>query len=132
MSLRRGNWTDQQAEQLVGRILQIGVIVSALVVLAGGVVFVAQHGQELAEHHEFHSEPEPLRNLLEIPREAARWNARGIIQFGIVLLILTPVARVAFTALVFLAQRDYVFVAVTTFVLVLLLFSLLGAGLLPG
>ena len=45
MSLRRGNWTDQQAEQLVGRILQIGVIVSALVVLAGGVVFVAQHGQ---------------------------------------------------------------------------------------
>ena len=132
MSPRNRNWTDQQAEQLVGRILQIGVIVSALVVLTGGVLFVAQNAYEPAGHHEFRGEPEPLRNLLEIPREAARLNARGIIQFGILLLILTPVARVAFTALVFLARRDYVFVAVTTFVLVLLLFSLLGPGLLPG
>ena len=61
----------------------------------------------------FAARPKRLRNLLEIGHEAVRLDSRGMIQFGILLLILTPVARVAFTALVFLVQRDYVFVAVT-------------------
>ena len=109
MSSPAKRWTDpqadQRAERLVGRILQIGVLVSALVVLAGGVLYLAQNACEPAGHHEFHGEPERLRNLVEIPREAAQLHARGIVQFGILLLILTPVARVAFTALVFLAAR---------------------------
>ena len=69
---------------------------------------------------------------MEIAREAARFGGRGLIQFGLLLLILTPISRVAFTVLVFLVQRDYAFVAITLTVLGLLLFSLLGAQWLPG
>ena len=120
-------FTDRQAEQLVGRILQIGVLVSALVVSAGGVLYLTQHGHEPAGHHEFRGEP-GLCNLGEIGGEAFHLHARGVIQFGILLLILTPISRVAFTAVVFLAQRDYKFVAITIFVLAILLFSLLAHG----
>ncbi len=125
-------FTDRQAEQFVGRILQIGVIASALVVSAGGVLYLTERAGEPAGHQEFRGEPPGLCNLWEIPGEAFHLHARGVIQFGILLLILTPMARVAFTTLVFFAQRDYTFVAITMFVLAVLLFSLLGARLLPG
>jgi uncharacterized membrane protein len=127
-----GGLTDRQAEQLVGRILQIGVLLSALVVLAGGLLYLSQNAQKTAGHHRFHVESERLRNVPEIGRDAVRLDSRAVMQLGVLLLILTPVARVAFTVLVFLVERDYTFVAVTLFVLAMLLFSLLGARFLPG
>jgi uncharacterized membrane protein len=49
-----------------------------------------------------------------------------VIQFGLVLLIATPVARVAFSVVAFFLQRDRAYVAITSIVLAVLLFSLLG------
>ena len=124
--------TDRQAEQLVGRILQIGVLLSALVVAAGGILYLTQNAGKPAGHHEFHREPERLRNPVEVVQGAVGLHPRAVMQLGVLLLILTPVVRVAFTVLVFLAQRDVKFVAVTVFVLAVLLLSLLGARWLPG
>jgi uncharacterized membrane protein len=126
------HWTDEKVERVVGRILQVGVLASALVVLTGGVLYLVEHVGMPASHHQFHGEPEELRTLHGIAGAAARLDSRGLIQFGVLLLILTPIVRVAFTVLVFVVQRDYVFVAVTLLVLGILLFSLLGARLLPG
>jgi uncharacterized membrane protein len=52
----------------------------------------------------------------------------GIIQFGLLLLVATPVMRVAFTVVAFLIQRDRIYVGVTIIVLSVLLFSLAGGG----
>ncbi len=65
---------------------------------------------------------------MEVVQEAVELHPRAVMQLGVLLLILTPVVRVAFTVLVFLAQRDVKFVAVTVFVLAVLLLSLLGRG----
>ena len=124
--------TDRQAEQLVGRILQIGVLLSALVVSAGGILYLTQNAGKPAGRRKFHREPERLRNPVEVVQEAMELHPRAVMQLGVLLLILTPVVRVAFTVLVFLAQRDVKFVAVTVFVLAVLLLSLLGARWLPG
>ncbi len=105
---------------------------SALVVSAGGILYLTQHAGKPAGHHEFRREPERLRNPVEVVQEAMELHPRAVIQLGVLLLILTPVVRVAFTVLVFLAQRDVKFVAVTVFVLAVLLLSLLGARWLPG
>ncbi len=93
--------TDRQAEQLVGRILQIGVLLSALVVSAGGILYLTQNAGKPAGHHEFHREPERLRNPVEVVQEAMELHPRAVMQLGVLLLILTPVVRVAFTVLVF-------------------------------
>jgi uncharacterized membrane protein len=50
------------------------------------------------------------------------------VQLGVLLLIATPVARVAFSALAFARQRDYTYVALTLFVLAVLLCSLFVGG----
>ncbi len=125
-------WTDRRAEELVGRILQVGVIVSALVVLAGGTMYLAKYGTSVAEHHVFRGEPERLRKVPEILDEAWHLHPRGVIQLGLLLLMLTPVVRVAFTVLVFALQRDRIFIVVTLIVLGVLLYSLLGSRWLPG
>jgi uncharacterized membrane protein len=54
-----------------------------------------------------------------------------MIQFGLLLLILTPIARVAFTVVAFIARRDFVFVGITLVVLCILLATLLIPAFLP-
>ena len=49
-----------------------------------------------------------------------------MIQLGLLLLIATPVARVAFSVFVFMNQRDRTYVAITLIVLTVLLVSLTG------
>jgi hypothetical protein len=47
-----------------------------------------------------------------------------VIQFGLLLLIATPLARVAFSVAAFALQRDRTYVVVTLFVLVVVLLGL--------
>lgn len=118
--------SDHAVEQLVGRLLQIGVAVAALVVIVGGVILLSQHGAEIPNYSTFRGEPESIRTLYGVVHGLAAADARSIIQFGLLLLIATPILRVAFTWVAFLLQRDWVYVGVTTVVLALLLFGLIS------
>jgi uncharacterized membrane protein len=118
---------DDRLERLVGRLLQAGVILSAVVVAFGGAVYLARHGQESADYSVFHGEPADLRSPAGVVTDAFRGHARGIIQLGILILLATPVGRVAFTVVTFAWRRDRFYTAVTLFVLGLLLWSLFAA-----
>jgi uncharacterized membrane protein len=48
-----------------------------------------------------------------------------VIQFGLLLLVATPVARVALSLATFAVERDGTYVAVTLVVFAVLLFSLI-------
>jgi uncharacterized membrane protein len=122
-------WSDEQVERLVGRLLQVGVIIAAVVVLAGGIVFLLHHGMETENHRTFRGEPSRLKSLWGIGQEAIEFHGRGLIQLGLVLLIATPVARVALTVFAFVRQRDFVFVGVTLLVFGVLLYSLFSGYL---
>lgn len=122
-------WTDQKIEEIVGNLLRAGVLLSALVVFAGAIVYLIHHGISPADYHIFRGEPADLRSLGGITHEAFRGSGRGIIQFGLLMLIATPVARVAFAAWGFAEERDRMYVVFTLIVLAVLLYSLLGSGL---
>ena len=128
----RSRWSDQQVERLVGRLLQIGSLASAVVVAAGGVIYLAQRGGTLADFHAFRGEPERLRHIAAIAVEAVHLHARGMIQFGLVLLVFTPICRVALTAAIFLFQRDYVFAGYRVSSYSAYCSSVCFARLLPG
>lgn len=111
-------------DQVIGRLLQLGVLLAAAVVLTGGVMFLLQHGSATADYHVFHGEPAAFSQLSGILHGVATLDAGAIVQLGLVLLIATPVARVALTLVAFVMQRDRTFVALTLLVLVLLLYGL--------
>ena len=116
--------SDDTVEQIVGRLLQIGVLIAAAVTLVGGVMLLVQHGQSPTDYAIFRGEPAFLRSLSGIVTAALAHDSRAIVQLGLVLLIATPIARVAFTLVAFALQRDRVYVGVTALVLALLLFGL--------
>lgn len=122
---RRG-WTDQEVEQFVGNLLRAGVLISAGVVLLGAVLFLIQSGSSSPDYDKFRGEPETLRSLSGIFRDALSLDGEGVIQLGLLLLVATPVARVAFSVLAFVMQRDRLYVVITVIVLAILLESLIG------
>ena len=123
-------WDDVKLEQIIGDLLRAGVVIAAVVVFAGGIAYLAQNGTAHPDFHSFHGEPSALRGVAPILHDAARLDSRGIIQLGLLLLILTPIARVVFSVFAFAMERDRMYVVITLIVLSVLLYSLLGSR--PG
>jgi len=117
--------SDDAVEQLIGRLLQIGVLIAAAITLVGGTLLLIQHGCSPVDYSTFRGEPSYLRSLSGIVAAAFQRDTRAIVQLGLAFLIATPIARVAFTLVAFALQRDRVYVGVTLLVLALLLFGLL-------
>jgi uncharacterized membrane protein len=120
--------TEKRMDEIMGRLLRTGVILAAAFVLAGGVVFLVRHPEPLTDYRVFQGEPEELRTVTGIFHEAIGLHGRGLIQLGLLMLIATPIARVAFSVVAFLYQRDWMYLVVTLTVLGLLVYSLLGGG----
>jgi len=118
---------DWQIEQLLGTLLRTGVILAAVLVLAGGCLYLARHGTEKPHLREFHGEPADLCSVDGIVAAALVPRGRGIIQLGLLVLIATPVARVVFSVFAFARERDFTYVFLTLIVLGVLLYSLFFA-----
>ncbi len=129
-----GNW--------IGHLLRVGVITSATIILAGGVIYLYYHGGEPAvDRHTFKPMPPEFSEPAAIARAAllgrrggdneagaavllSNGRGRALIQLGLLLLVATPVLRVAFSILAFARQRDFVYVLLTAIVLSVLIYSL--------
>ena len=121
------NWNTlpaQKVDVIVGNLLRAGVVISAAVVFAGGVIYLVRHGAEVPNYHLFRGEPADLRALSGILHDALALRGRGLIQFGLLLLIATPVARVAFLIYAFARQGDRLYAVIASIILALLVYSL--------
>ncbi|HME11158.1 MAG TPA: DUF1634 domain-containing protein [Bryobacteraceae bacterium] len=118
---------DQRLEIIVSNLLRAGVGASALLVIAGAAVYLSQHGAAVADYRTFHGEPAAYRSLAGLLSLQTLRQGRGLIQLGLVLLIFTPIARVALTLILFVVARDRIYVVVTTIVLATLLYSFFSA-----
>lgn len=122
-------WTDRRMEIILGRLLRSGVIIAAVIVLIGGAIYLVRYGAAASDYRVFRGEPTDLRTVGGIVTDALSLRSRGLIQLGLLLLVATPVARVAFSVFAFARQRDRTYVIVTLIVLFLLLYSLSGGQL---
>jgi uncharacterized membrane protein len=119
-------WSDERIDRAIGTLLRVGVIVSALIVLAGSVAYLAGRWHSHPDYRSFRAEPVELRRIGGILKGAARGNPLSCIKFGILLLIATPIARVSFSICAFAAQRDWIYVAISLTVLLILITGLAG------
>jgi uncharacterized membrane protein len=117
---------DQQLDRTIGVLLRVGVLTAASVVFGGGVWYLARFGMLVPNYRAFHGEPQGLRSVAGIWRGVVGLQPRSVIQLGLLLLIATPIARVALSVLAFAAQRDRTYVVITLVVLAVLIGSLTG------
>lgn len=118
---------DHRLEVIIGRLLQTGVLLAAAVVTAGGALYLVRHHSDPANYRHFVAAGPAIQTLSGIIQSAAHLNGEGLMQLGLVLLILTPVARVAMAVVGFLLEKDRLYTVVSLIVLVILAFSLIHA-----
>ena len=121
-------FNDARMEIIMGRLLQVGVLLAASVVLVGGVMYVFSHAGENANYGVFVARPAGFRRTGSLLKAVARGDAAAVIQFGILLLVATPICRVIFAVIGFLLERDRLYIAVSLIVLSILLVGVLRGG----
>lgn len=114
---------------ILGNLLRSGVLLSAAVVLCGGCIYLYRHAHEAANYRVFLGEPSDFRTIRGVIRSVMNGRGRGLIQLGLLLLIATPIARVAFSVVGFAIERDRLYVGFTLIVLAILLYSLFGSSI---
>ena len=122
-------WDDHWIEVILGNLLRTGVLISAAVVLWGASIYLFRHAHEPADYRVFRGEPSEFRTIHGVIQSVKDGRGRGLIQLGLLLLIATPIARVAFSIVGFAMEHDRMYVAFTLIVLAILLYSLLGSGI---
>ncbi|MGH9865498.1 MAG: DUF1634 domain-containing protein [Candidatus Acidiferrales bacterium] len=126
MAEAKNQWNDERMDRIISVLLRTGVILSSIVVLMGGILYLVQSGRLVPDYLTFRGEPPALRGLPGIVTGIFTLDARNWIQFGLVLLVATPVARVAFCVFAFIKEKDRTYVVLTLIVLAVLAFSLTG------
>jgi len=115
--------SDQKLEIAIGRMLQAGVLLAALVVLIGGILYL-HASPARPDYAHFHGVSADLRTPTRIVALAAHGDPQALIQLGLLLLIATPIVRVIVAAGGFLLERDHMYFWVSLVVLAVLLYSL--------
>jgi uncharacterized membrane protein len=118
---------DRRLENMVGQLLRAGVMLSAAVVTLGGILYLFRSYAAPVNFRSFVAGGPDMRTVGGILKSAAQFRSEGLIQAGLVLLILTPVARVALAVVGFALERDRLYTVVSLIVLVILMCSLLHA-----
>ena len=115
--------TDMQA--VIGWILRIGVFVSMSVVVAGGILYLIRHGHSTPEFGSFHKVPNFISTNEGIIEGVFNGRGQAIIQLGIIILIATPVLRVAFAIVGFALEKDKLYTFISLVVLTIIVVSML-------
>jgi uncharacterized membrane protein len=114
---------DLKMEIAISRMLLAGVSVAAFVVLVGWILYLWHaHGVE-PDYRHFHGVPSPADRLAPVFEGIRHLDSRSIIRLGILLLIATPIMRVAYCVYSFATQKDKIYVVVSGIVLTVLLYS---------
>ena len=110
----------------MGNVLRLGVAVAALLVAAGGVAYLLERGDHATHYRTFGAAASSLTTPTAIVHGALALDPAAIIALGLVVLVLTPVARVVFALLAFAEQRDRLYVIFCLIILGVLFFGLTG------
>jgi uncharacterized membrane protein len=117
---------EKHFDEMVSLLLRTGVILSSIVVLIAGIFYLFQSAMFKPVYRPFHGEPANLRELHKIIIGVFSLNSRNWIQFGLLLLVATPVARVALCVITFIKEKDRTYIVLTLIVFCVLIFGFIG------
>lgn len=117
---------------VIGNVLKYGVTISTVLVAVGVIMILV--GDKPSDFPTILTQlvktdyGRPTLEFSTLVTGVANLNPVFIIQLGLLILLATPIVRVAASILMFAAERDMTYVALTVFVLAVLLFSIFVVG----
>lgn len=106
---------DKDLQLFIGTLLQAGVIVAMLIVVSGLLLYLGQEGKGNIHYTTFQAAEE--FSFSAFFSKLGKGDSYAIIELGVMLLILTPIARVFFAMLAFFLERDWLYVLISFLVL---------------
>ena len=128
--MEKGNGSKNGMNELIGNTLRIGVFAACIIALLGGIYYLATtSGHPVPDYTTFHKGAVSYTTFEGIVRGAFSLSATEWMQLGVVVLMLTPIMRVVLSLVDFSIQRDWLYMAITAIVLVVIIAnSLVGVG----
>lgn len=124
-------WKERDMELFLGKFLRFGVTLACVITLIGGALYIYQQQGVMPDYSPtpddmpFPGVKEYLRSFSSIWEGVLALDGAAIIQLGVIVLVATPVFRVALSAIGFLIENDYMYVVVTLIVLAIILANML-------
>ena len=115
---------DKDVQLILGTLLRVGVLVSTGIVIIGGIIFLSTQTNQVVSFENFKPEQTKFSSVAAIFSGLKTLNGLAIIQFGVLMLIFTPIARVVFSIFSFLMEKDYMYVLIGIIVLCVIITSL--------
>ena len=106
-----------KVENVIGIIMKIGVLVSALVIVIGLLMFFITGQSGYAGTTFPHSFSTIGQGIITL-------NPYAIIMLGLFMLILTPALRVLVSIYAFAVMKDHLYVWITTIVMIILIIAM--------
>jgi uncharacterized membrane protein len=117
-------WQERDVEMFIGQQLRWGVISASVIAFIGGIIYLYSHGKGTPAYTEFTGAPLYVRHLPGILHGVFQLDGMAIIQLGVVVLLATPITRIAFSVLAFAMEKDILYVIITLIVLSVIIFSI--------
>jgi uncharacterized membrane protein len=114
--------TDLKMEIAISRMLRVGVSLAALVVCLGEFVYLLHAHGIVPDYRHFEGIAGPADRIPPL-MTLHHLDSRSIIRLGILVLIATPIMRVAYCVYGFAVQKDKIYIVVSVVVLLVLLYS---------
>ena len=130
MEKQNGNAPKIDMREAIGNALRIGVTAACTIAVVSGVYYLVCHGSEpMPDYSRWTGEPASYTTLTGILKGVFALAAKDWIQLGVLVLMLTPIIRVVLSIVDFARQRDWLYVAITAIVLLVIIGnSLEGVG----
>lgn len=105
----------------LGLTLRWGVTVACAIALTGGAVYLLRHGNEPVSDYSVFDASHPSYTTLEgIFGGFFNFEAWGVIQVGVIALLLTPVMRVVLSLIDFSRRHDWLYAFISAVVLAII------------
>ncbi len=109
--------SEEKGERAISAVLRYGSLISTLV-MAAGIVLMLVEGASAPP-----ASPHGIHFSLLIPA-LVRLQPRAVVELGVLLLLFTPIFRIAIAALSFALEGDYKYLLISLGVLAIVLLSI--------
>lgn len=116
--------TEKQLQYSLAHILKIGIFVSLALVLSGSIFFLFIHGNESFQDNIFLATNYDI-DIFKIWQSKDFFSPLGIIELGLLTLVIVQVLRVALLTYYYTLTRDIWFTIFSIFILSVILYSLI-------
>ena len=126
--MKYNNRPQTDMKEMIGNTLRIGVVTACTIALISGIYYLIRNGGETIPNYTiFHKEQASFTSIKGIFNGLTTLSPKEWIQLGVIVLMLTPIIRVALSLIDFARQKDWLYVIITAIVfMVILMNSIIG------